>query len=102
LASVDPQERIEELNTQLKKELEAWNLLGVDPIQVIQFNPVKCDIWLQSLTQFLADKGLIDENEFVIYFKEQMLKQFKDIRTQILEPQAIRNKIIIPDDGKFQ
>lgn len=95
--SEETQERIEKLNEQLMEELAEWEKLGVDPNQVILFNPAKNDIWLTSLTQFLAEKGIIDEDEFVIYFKERMLADFIHIRTTEVEPAVARSKIHVPN-----
>ena len=88
--------RILELNKQLEGEIASWQLLGVMPENVIQFNPVKNDIWLQCITKFLAEKGIIDEDEFVIFFKECMLSTLSQIRKQIIEPQAARAQIHLP------
>jgi hypothetical protein len=75
-------------------------MMGVDPNQVVQFNPTKIDIWVQTLTKFLADKGVIDEEEFVIYFKEQMLETLTKIRTEAVEPELAK-KIHLPNKGMF-
>lgn len=97
--SEETQERIEKLNEQLMEELAEWEKLGVDPNQAILFNPAKNDIWLQSLTHFLCEKGVIEEDEFIIYFKERMLRDFIHIRTTEVEPAIARSKIHIPSDG---
>lgn len=99
---MENKERIEELNGQLQTELNSWDLLNVDPNQVIQFNPTKTDFWLQSITKYLVDKGIIDEDEFVIFFKESMLSELKRVRKQVVEPEVARARIHIPDGpGRF-
>jgi hypothetical protein len=99
LADVNP--KIEELNVQLQAELNRWELLGVDPNQVVNFNPTKIDIWVQALTKFLANKEIIDEDEFVIFFKEEMLRIFKTLRTEAVEPEIAKHKIHVPNKGMF-
>lgn len=94
---MEPNERILELNKQLEEELNKWDALGTEPNQVINFNPTRNDIWLQALTHFLVDKEIIDEDEFVIYFKERMLREFKKVREEHLEPMAARARIALPD-----
>jgi hypothetical protein len=98
LSEVDPKERIEELNGQLMNELNSWDLLGIEPNNIIAFNPTKNEFWLTSLTQYLANKGIIDEDEFVIFFKERMLSEIRRVRTEIVEPQIAR-RLHIPGNG---
>ena len=94
MADVD---RIQELNKALENELGKWDILGVEPNQVIAFNPVKNDIWLQCITKFLSDKGIIEEGEFVIYFKEAMLRELEKVRRDIVEPEVRKARIVRPD-----
>ena len=82
--------------------MNAWDLVGVDPNMVINFNPTKVDIWLQALTKYLADTGIIDEDRFVIFFKEKMLGELKKVRQEVIEPQIARAKIFTPGNGPVQ
>jgi hypothetical protein len=97
---VNTNTKIIELNNKLETELNRWTMMGVDPNQVIQFNPTKIDIWVQTLTKFLSSKGVIDEEEFVIYFKEQMLETLSKIRIEVVEPE-LGKKIHLPNKGMF-
>jgi hypothetical protein len=87
LIDIDPQERIKELNNLLNEEIQIWEELGVEPNNVVIKNEMKTDIWIQTLTKHLAETGIIDENKFMIMFKEKMLQNLKNIRAEI-EPKV--------------
>lgn len=87
MADIDPKERILELNDLLNQEIQIWEQLGVEPNDVVLKNEMKTDIWIQTLTKHLANKGIIVEDEFMIMFKEKMLENLKNIRAEI-EPRV--------------
>jgi len=84
---------LEELNVLWEEELNKWDQLGVEPNQVIEFNPVQNNMWIKCLTQFLIDKGVIeDEHEWVLYFKRIFLEHIISAR-ETVEPQIREMKL---------
>jgi hypothetical protein len=87
------QERIEALNIALAEEIHEWEKMGVpDPNMIIVFNPMQISMWVKSLTQFLANKGIIDEGEFMVDFKTHMLENLVKAREQA-EPEVRRQRM---------
>ncbi len=82
---IDYKERIQELNKEFEQELNEWEKLNVDPVNVFVFNTYKNETWIKALTLFLAEKGIIVEDEFVVFMKEHQIKTLKDLRPQIEE-----------------
>ena len=80
--------KIEAINKELAVELDEWEKMGVeDPNQLIMFNPMHITGWIKSLTKFLVEKGVIDEDEFIIAFKQHMLDNLREVREKV-EPQV--------------
>jgi hypothetical protein len=88
------EQKIEELNEQLYAELTVWEELGIqDPNAVINFNPMQMSMWLKSLTKFLSEKGIIEESEFILSFKQHMLKELIRVREEQVEPEVRKMKL---------
>jgi len=83
LADVEPNPRIIELNKEFEEEMAKWEEIQIDPTSVINFNPFRIDTWVQGLTLFLKEKGIIDEDEFVIFLKEKQIKTLQEMREEL-------------------
>lgn len=85
MADIDPKERIIELNKEFEQEMDEWEKMGVDPSIVINFNPQKMEMWVKATTKHLVEKGIIDEDEWVICFKETYIEALKAARPEVAE-----------------
>jgi hypothetical protein len=88
------EQQIEEINAKLYAELAIWEELGIqDPNVVINFNPMQMSMWLKSLTKFLSEKGIIEESEFILFFKQNMLENLVKVREEQVEPEVRKMKL---------
>lgn len=70
-----------------------------DPNMAISFNGMQQQAWLKSLTQFLVKKDIIDEGEFMLFFKQEMLEKLKSAREEIaaaMRMEKMRDLDIMP------
>lgn len=70
---------IENLNVDLRNELQLWELGGIDPGN-ISVNGFLQDVWIFAIRDFLVEKGLIDDLEFTAFYKERLLSKLKEMR----------------------
>lgn len=85
--------KVEVLNAELGEEIGEWQKMGIDdPNQVIIFNPMQQTMWVKSLTSFLVKKGIIDEPEFMVHFKEHMLDNLRKARQEV-EPEVRKARL---------
>ena len=91
MADIDYKAKIDDLNDQLEAELGEWMELQVDPNQLFTqtvFNPMNIAVWLRCITDFLVQKGVIEnEDEFIVFMKERMMEDLTRMRAQV-EPQV--------------
>lgn len=93
MPDIDKAKQIEELNEKFQAEMKAWEDMGVeDPNMAIAFNPMQMNMWVKSLTQFLVDKGIIDEDEWIIKFKTHFIESLQEARAEI-EPEMRKMRL---------
>ena len=66
-------------------EIAKWEKIGAHPSGVNTDNFL-LDMLINSLRNFLIKTGVIDEAEFIEYYRRHTLEQMQFIRTQVVEP----------------
>lgn len=68
-------EQIEEINKLLVEETSLWaKEVGADPNNVVEFNNYLQQIHVDATIGFLIEKGIVDEKEYTLFFKQHLLK----------------------------
>lgn len=92
----------EELIDALNAETAAWTAQGLDPAGV-QHDSFALDVQIMTIVQVMLAKDIINEDEFNLIFRRNMLEKLRAIRSGITKAQITQgiNKpnIIIPGKG---
>jgi hypothetical protein len=78
-------DKITATNSLIEQELKQWEEIGATP-QNIQVDSFILDAFINSLAAFLVDKGIIDDEEFTLAFKERLLGNLIKFREDVVEP----------------
>jgi len=95
-------EKIAAINEKLKHEVSMWELGGIDPAN-ITINAFLQDVWIFALRDFMVEKGLIDEKEMLLFYKERLLGKLQEFRPMALnavqeaKKQIAMNPLLGPD-----